>query len=242
MAVKSDMDQYNSKIRDCFDDSYFDVYTNDESTSKALDEYSTAQYYSKTLSLHQTHYSNEDTQDKSYVWENTLIALTSDNDGCLDKGNCNHLLLDGKNTFHDDRQIVLAIAGGDMIPDEQTGTVLDALVRLETYFKHVELGDAMFYAFLFVFCVVFFVKSLVFCFCFLSIHPADDELLMILDGCNSCLNTMGDNKEWVRGYLIFRMKPNLELTLEWQFDDISDCNMRHMQEFEIIFYDNLVNY
>ena len=47
---------------------------------------------------------------------------------------------------------------------------------------------------------------------------------------------MGDNKESVRNHLIFGMKPNLEFTLEWQFDDISDCNMRDMQEFEIIFY------
>ena len=47
------------------------------------------------------------------------IALTSDNGGSLDKGNCNYPLRGGKNTFHEGGQRVLATAGGGIIPDEQ---------------------------------------------------------------------------------------------------------------------------
>ena len=49
---------------------------------------------------------------------------------------------------------------------------------------------------------------------------------------------MVDNDEWVRDHLIFHMEPNLELTLGWEFDDISDYTMKDMEKFAIIFYDH----
>ena len=41
-------------------DSYFELYVNDEPTSETSDEYSLDQYHSKALSWIETHYSNED--------------------------------------------------------------------------------------------------------------------------------------------------------------------------------------
>ena len=112
-------------------------------------------------------FSNNDVFNNNNVWENTLIALTSDNGG-LDKDSCIYLLLGGKNTFHDDGPRVLVLTGSDMIPDEQRGTVLDSNVDWKLNFivcdyKHIEFGDGMFYAFLLVFCVSL-VKSLFFVF------------------------------------------------------------------------------
>ena len=84
------------------------------------------------------------------------------------------IILGGKNTFHDDGQRVLVLTGGDMIPDEQRDTVLESNVDWKLnfilcHYKHIEFGDGMCYAFLFVFCVLFvpllfFVKSFLFLF------------------------------------------------------------------------------
>ena len=52
---------------------------------------------------------------------------------------------------------------------------------------------------------------------------------------------MGENEKWLRDHLICHIKPNLEFTLEWEFDDISDYNMKDMKEFALIFYDKSDN-
>ena len=60
---------------------------------------------------------------------------------------------------------------------------------------------------------------------------------MVLHGYNLCSYITADNEEWVCDHLMFHLKPNLEFTLEWKFDDISDRNMRYMEEFTMIFCD-----
>ena len=92
--------------------------------------------------------------------------------------------------------------------------------------------------FCFVLVVLFFVVKPLF---FLSIHPADDSS-MVLDGYNLYSHIMDDNEEWVRAHLIFYMKPNFELALEWEVDEIRDYNMKYMEEFVIIFHDDSVKY
>ena len=49
---------------------------------------------------------------------------------------------------------------------------------------------------------------------------------------------MGDNDEWIHNHLIFYVEQNLEFILEWEFDDISDYNMKDMEKIAIIFYDS----
>ena len=52
---------------------------------------------------------------------------------------------------------------------------------------------------------------------------------------------MGENEKWVCDHLICHMKPNLEFTLECEFDDISNYNMKDSEEFALIFYDKSGN-
>ena len=69
------MEEYNSQIRDCIgDDSYFDLYTNDESTSEASGEHSTDHIIEKHY--YGTEYSNDKTQDKSFFMH-LAIGITS---------------------------------------------------------------------------------------------------------------------------------------------------------------------
>ena len=55
---------------------------------------------------------------------------------------------------------------------------------------------------------------------------------------------MGGNDEWVRDHLIFHMKPNLEFTLECEFDDISDYyyTMKDIENLQLFFMMIQVNY
>ena len=83
MVVENGMDQYYSKIRDCFGD----------------DEYSSAQYYSKTLSLQlrKTDHSSEDTQDKRYMYsalqcELILEEYETEDHACCDETYANSFL------------------------------------------------------------------------------------------------------------------------------------------------------
>ena len=90
------------------------------------------------------------------VWDNTIIVLTGDNGGSLDKGSCNYPLRGGKNTFHEGGQRVLAIVGGGYIPEKQKGVVFEGLVSkvhwapaflsfanlLSTDYTHVTLGES----------------------------------------------------------------------------------------------------
>ena len=167
---------------------------------------------------------SNDVLNNNNVWENTLIVLTSDNAGSLDKRNCNYPLRDGKNTFHEGGQRVLAIIGG-IIPDEQRASVLDGLRSnvdwapsflsfaklIPSEYTHIKLGDDLFFWF-FLFSVR--LSNHFFVFLFFVVHPADDDLPMMLDGYNLYSYIKCDTKEWVGDHLVFHMKPNLKFTLE----------------------------
>ena len=99
-------------------------------------------------------FTDNDILNNINVWDNTIIVLTSNNGGSLDKGSCTYPLRGGKNTFHKGGQRVLAIIGGGYIPEKQKGVVLDGLVSkvdwaptllsfanlLPTDYTHVTLG------------------------------------------------------------------------------------------------------